>query len=132
MFTGAAANELGDLMRSQAAYQKAIEISADQTPAWQGLAQLYEKQASTSELASVYYELRKLFANDANKHFDFSLKYANTLFSQAKYKLAIDVYVSLLKSKLKEKDYSPVVENLTRLLTDSTLVTDQVDYLRRI
>ena len=126
MFTGAAAFELGNTLQAQAAYLKAIDLSSDQAPAWQGLAQLYEKQSSISDLIGVYSELRKLFANDPSKHFDYSLKYANALFNQTKYKLAIDVYISLLKIKLKDKDYTPLVENLTKLLTDSNLVTDQV------
>ena len=62
MFTGAAAYELGNAMQAQAAYQKAIELQPTQVHAWQGLAQLYEKQGNNSELVSIYSELRKLFA----------------------------------------------------------------------
>ena len=42
---------------------------------------------------------------------------------------AIEVYISLLKLKFKEKDYSVIIENLTKLLSDSSLLTDQVRYL---
>ncbi len=62
VFTGAAAHELGNAMQAQAAYQKAIEIQPNQTHAWQGLAQLYEKLGNNSELIGIYSELRKLFA----------------------------------------------------------------------
>lgn len=55
-------------MQAQAAFTKAIEISSNQAPAWQGLAQLYEKQGSTSELISVYSELRKLFAKYVSRN----------------------------------------------------------------
>ncbi len=67
LFTGAAAQELGNKDQAQAAFQRAIQISPNQAPAWQGLAQLYEKQNNNSELIGVYSELRKLFA----KYFTF-------------------------------------------------------------
>ena len=61
MFTGAAAHELGNKEQSLAAFQRAIQTTPNQAPAWQGLAQLYEKIGSQSELISVYGELRKIF-----------------------------------------------------------------------
>lgn len=62
VMTGAAANELNNKDQALAAYQRAIQISSDQAPAWQGLAQLYEKTNSQSELISVYSQLRKFFS----------------------------------------------------------------------
>lgn len=62
VMTGAAANELNNKDQALAAYQRAIQISSNQAPAWQGLAQLYEKTNSQSELISVYSELRKFFS----------------------------------------------------------------------
>jgi hypothetical protein len=36
LFTGAAAQELGNTIQAHAAFLRAIEISSTQTPAWQG------------------------------------------------------------------------------------------------
>lgn len=59
--TGAAAFELQISAQALASYQRAIQISSTQAPAWQGMAQLYEKIDNYSELDGVYNELRKLF-----------------------------------------------------------------------
>lgn len=61
VMTGAAAQELGNKEQALAAFQRAISISSTQAPAWQGLAQLYEKSNAQPDLVSVYSELRKIF-----------------------------------------------------------------------
>ncbi|CAF1093937.1 unnamed protein product, partial [Brachionus calyciflorus] len=117
VMTGAAAQELNNKEQALAAFQRAIQISSNQAPAWQGLAQLYEKTNSQSDLVGVYSELRKFFIKDANKYFDYSNKYANCLIAQGKTGQAINVFCELLNNKIEDKSYTTLTENIANLLS---------------
>jgi tetratricopeptide (TPR) repeat protein len=124
VFTGLAACELGSKEQSLAAFQRAIQISPEQPTAWQGLAQLHEKNSMFNELTSVYGELRQLFKSDINKYYDFSIKYSNCLTIQSKIFEAISVYHSLLQtSNLDESKIVFLCEKLIHLLSDAQNLT---------
>ncbi|KAL2091868.1 hypothetical protein ACEWY4_011666 [Coilia grayii] len=64
VFIGVAAGELEQPEQAQAAYRKATELEPEQLLAWQGLANLYEKNNQTdskSELPAVYQKLITLY-----------------------------------------------------------------------
>ncbi len=60
-----------------------------------------------------------------NKHYEYSFKYASSLVSQSKFGQAIEIYKSLLKSENKEKDTTPLIQNFSKVLTNSS-IKDQV------
>ncbi|KAG1771164.1 superkiller protein 3 [Suillus placidus] len=69
VFLGLALLELGQHVKSEQLYRKAIELKDDQVLAWQGLAKLYEQTHRWNDLADTLEHIMQIFAknDDATK-----------------------------------------------------------------
>ncbi|KAJ7072456.1 TPR-like protein [Mycena amicta] len=69
VFLGLALLELGDLVKSETAYRRAIDSSPEQLLAWQGLSKFYERTEQWTEYAETIRHLLDLYAqsHDAPK-----------------------------------------------------------------
>ncbi|MFT7813636.1 tetratricopeptide repeat protein 37 isoform X1 [Arapaima gigas] len=89
VFIGVAACELEQPDQAQSAYRKAIELESEQPLAWQGLANLYEKNNQSdfkADLPQVYQKLVTLYENlDKQKCYEICKKLADLFLENKDY-----------------------------------------------
>ncbi|XP_012671452.2 tetratricopeptide repeat protein 37 [Clupea harengus] len=127
VFIGVAAGELEQPDQAQAAYKKATELESDQLLAWQGLANLYEKNRQTdfkSELPVVYQKLIALYeSSDKVKCQEVSRKLVDLHLQEKDYLQVARVWQRLIQ--LQEEGGAEQAEQLqlwkemTQVLQDS-------------
>ncbi|KAL3220054.1 hypothetical protein MRX96_030128 [Rhipicephalus microplus] len=118
VFVGAAAQEIGQLEQSVAAFKRACGISPDQILAWQGLCSLYEKHQSLGDFEndrhSVYMKLIELTQNDAAKQ----VEIADKLTSHYRDNGNDSKYLSTLEECVKIIGAKPETTKLWKSLVD--------------
>ncbi|XP_063051126.1 superkiller complex protein 3 [Engraulis encrasicolus] len=127
VFIGLAAGELEQPDQAQAAYRKAAELEPEQLLAWQGLANLYEKNDQAdgkSELPAVYQKLITLYeSSDKAKCQEVSRKLVDLHLQEKDYLQVARVWRRLIQ--LQEEGGAEGAEllqlwrEMTRLLQDS-------------
>ncbi|XP_076315267.1 tetratricopeptide repeat protein 37 [Tachypleus tridentatus] len=109
VFIGAAAEEMGEVEQTLAAFNKAIDISPDQVLAWQGLCNFYEKHYNDDNrkaLENVYKKLKELMSNDKAKNMEILQKLYNLYKVQKDFLSALNV----LLEQVELADENPKLE----------------------
>ncbi|XP_041957097.1 tetratricopeptide repeat protein 37 isoform X1 [Alosa sapidissima] len=128
VFIGVAAGELDQPDQAKAAYKKAAELEPDQLLAWQGLANLYEKNNETdkSELPVVYQKLITLYeSSDKVKCQEVSRKLVDLHLQEKDYLQVARVWSRLLQ--LKEEGEADQAEQLQLWREMAQILQDSVE-----
>ncbi|XP_013777093.1 tetratricopeptide repeat protein 37-like [Limulus polyphemus] len=123
VFIGAAAEEMGELEQTLAAFNKAIDISPDQVLAWQGLCNFYEKHYNDDNrkaLENVYKKLKELMNNDKAKNMEILQKLYNLYKIQEDFLSALNV----LLEQVQLCDENPKLEMTTWISITDMLQED--------